>query len=97
MAQKAINGSLPICFMKEKGSFVAFSPALDLSTCGRTFEEAKKNFAEALGIFFEECITMGTLDDVLESCGWEKVRRKGWEPPAYVGEDRIQIPSLITA
>jgi len=64
-----IKGTVPLCFMKEKKSFIAFSPALDLSTCGRTFEEAKTNFTEALDIFFEECIKMGTLNDVLESCG----------------------------
>jgi len=83
--------------MKEKGSFVAFSPALDLSTCGKTFEEAKKNFSEALDIFFEECIEMGTLHEVLESYGWEKSGKNGWKPPAYIGEDRIALPRLMTA
>jgi predicted RNase H-like HicB family nuclease len=97
MPKKTILVGLPICFMKEKGSFVAFSPALDLSTCGKTFEEAKKNFAEALDIFFKECIEMGTLKEVLESYGWEKVRKKGWKPPAYIGEDRIKIPRLMPA
>jgi predicted RNase H-like HicB family nuclease len=43
-------------FTKEKESYVAFSPALDLSTCGQTIEEARKNFAEVLETFFEECI-----------------------------------------
>ena len=80
--------------MREKDSFIAFTPALDLSTCGRTLEEAKKNFAEALVIFFEECLRMGTLNDVLESCGWVKSRKNGWEPPAYIGEDRVEIPQL---
>jgi predicted RNase H-like HicB family nuclease len=64
-----IKGTIPLCFMREKDSFIAFTPALDLSTCGRTFEEAKKNFAEALEIFFEECFSMGTLKEVLESRG----------------------------
>lgn len=63
-----IKGTIPLCFMREKDSFIAFTPALDLSTCGRTFEEAKKNFAEALEIFFEECFKMGTLDTVFKTC-----------------------------
>lgn len=92
-----IVGTIPLCFMREKKSFIAFSPALDLSTCGRTFEEAKTNFAEALEIFFEECMAMGTLKEVLESYGWEKDSKKGWEPPAYIGEERINIPLLQTA
>jgi predicted RNase H-like HicB family nuclease len=97
MRKVKLAGTIPLCFLKEKDSFVAFSPALDLSTCGRTFDEAKKNFSEALEIFFEECISMGTLKEVLESCGWEKDREKGWEPPTYIGESRIELPLLASA
>jgi hypothetical protein len=61
-----------------------------------TFEEAKMNFSEALEIFFEECLKMGTLQDILDSCGWVK-RKTGWVPPAYVGEDRIKLPQFATA
>ena len=97
MQKVKIKGTIPLCFMREKDSFVAFTPALDLSTCGRTYEEAKKNFAEALDILFEECSKMGTLKDVLESCGWVKDRKNGWEAPSYIGEDRIELPHLATA
>jgi hypothetical protein len=98
MAQRIrIKGKLPLCFMREKESFIAFSPALDLSTCGRSLEEAKKNFIEALDIFFEECLKMGTLNEVLESCGWSRDKKKGWEPPAYIGEERVDIPQLAAA
>lgn len=64
-----IAASIQLRFLKEGKSFVAFSPALDLSTCGKTYEDAKKNFQEALEIFFEECLRMGTLAQVLEQCG----------------------------
>jgi hypothetical protein len=87
-------GTLPVCFIKEEKSFVAFSPALDLSTCGRTLEESKKNFIEAVGIFFEECTKMGTLQDVLLSCGWVKKPKKGWVPPIYLGEEKIKVPQF---
>jgi len=66
--------------MKEEKSFIAYSPAIDLSSCGRTVLEAKANFEEALGIFIEECLSMGTLKEVLESCGWTKTRKNGWFP-----------------
>jgi predicted RNase H-like HicB family nuclease len=92
-----INGTIPVFFTKEKESFVAFSPALDLSTCGPTIEEARRNFAEALEIFFEECIKMNSLGEVLESCGWVKDEKRGWEPPVYIGEDRIELSNLVTA
>ena len=43
---------------------MAYTPALDLSTSGTTLEEAKKNFTEAVEIFFDEIVKMGTLEDV---------------------------------
>ncbi|MGA1796695.1 MAG: type II toxin-antitoxin system HicB family antitoxin [bacterium] len=86
-----IKGKIPVSFFKEGRMFVAYSIVLDLSTCGETFEEAKKNFMEALNIFFEECIKMGTLVEVLESYGWEKIG-KSWQPPAYIGHEDLPIP-----
>jgi predicted RNase H-like HicB family nuclease len=92
-----IRGAIPLCFLKEGKAFVAFSPALDLSTCGKTFDEARENFAEALEIFFEECLKMGTLAEALESYGWVKDRKNEWEPPVYIGESRIELPHLAPA
>ena len=97
MPKKMIDVFIPVCFLKERNSFIAYSPAVDLSTCGRTLEEAKKNFHEALGIFFEECTAMGTLEKALESLGWEKKGRKKWLPPIQVHEETIKIPDLAFA
>jgi hypothetical protein len=54
------------------------------------------NFSEALEIFFEKCLKMGTLQDILDSCGWVK-RKTRWVPPAYIGEDRIKLPQFARA
>jgi predicted RNase H-like HicB family nuclease len=88
-----VEANVPVCFFKEKNTFIAYSQALDLSTSGRTLEEAQKNFTEALDIFIEECAEMGTLEDVLETCGWSKVPKKGWAPPTYIGESFVKMPA----
>ncbi len=89
--------NLPVSFLKEGNKFIAYTPALDLSTCGNTFEQAKKRFTEALQIFIHELIKMGTLEQVLSDCGWKKVARprSHWVPPVLVGQEQqsVKIPS----
>lgn len=48
-----ISGTIPVFFSKEKESFVAYSPAMDLSTCGQTIEEARRNFLKRLRSFLK--------------------------------------------
>lgn len=78
--------SLPVTFLREGDQFVAYTPALDLSTSGDSFEQAKKRFGEVVQIFFEECVNMGTLPKVLSDLGWVK-QNSEWNPPTVVAQD----------
>ena len=91
---KITQKRLTVIFLKEEDTTIAYSPALDLSTCGRTFEEAKVNFERAVDIFFKDCTKRGTLDEVLISLGWHKssTRPQTWHPPEVVGHLDIPIP-----
>ena len=84
-----IDCSVPVIFLKEDKKFVAYTPVLDLSTCGDTFEDARRMFAEAVTVFLKELVRMGTLEEVLTECGWQKVSRpkRQWVPPAVVGQE----------
>lgn len=64
----SIKGHMPVQYFKEGDMFVAFAPSLDLSTCGETLSQAKKNFSKALELFYQECIKHGTLHAALSSC-----------------------------
>ena len=87
---------LTVEFYREGNKFIAYSPALDLSTCADTQEQSKKRFEEMLLIFLEEIDRMGTLEDVLMECGWRKTGRlqKRWMPPISVGrgQEEVSIP-----
>ena len=87
------GGKIPVLFLKEGETFISYSPALDLSTCGSTFEEAKTNFSEALHLFFQECLKHGTLEAALESYGWKKSHKNPaqWQPPMLVGQESIAV------
>lgn len=50
--------------------FIACCPPLDLSTQGRTYEEAKNNLIEAAQWFLTSCLERGTLDLALKELGY---------------------------
>ena len=58
---------------KEGNMYVSFCPELDISSCGETVEQAKKNLLETILINVEETKKMGTFDQFLEECGFESL------------------------
>ncbi len=85
--------SLPVSVFREDNTFIAYTPALDLSTSGKSFQIVMKRFEEVVKIFFEELTEAGTLDEVLKNYGWKKVKRE-WQPPVLIAQEsaNIQIP-----
>ena len=55
---------------KEGNMYTSYCPELDVASCGRTVEEARKNLKEALEIFVEETSKLGTLEEILEEAGY---------------------------
>ncbi len=53
-------------------SLVAYCPALDISSCGNTVEQAKTMLKTAVRLFIEEADKMGTLEDILEEANYKK-------------------------
>jgi len=84
--QLKIKTNLPVSILKEGKYFVAYTPVLDLSTSGKSFEEVKQRFTEVVKLFIEELLEKGTLDEVLTGLGWQKVKRE-WMPPFLVAQE----------
>jgi len=90
-----IETKIPVLFFEEGNKVIAYSPALDLSSCGDTEEQARKRLAEAVAIFLNEIAAMGTLSEVLEECGWcEAPEKHRWSPPVYkiCRDEPVRIP-----
>lgn len=85
---------LPVSVLKEGKKYIAYTPALDLSTSGKNYEEVKKRFGEIVNIFFEELIKKETLEDVLRNLGWNRVQAK-WNPPVVVSQNfhNVRVPA----
>jgi predicted RNase H-like HicB family nuclease len=83
--------------IKKQGKwFIAYCPPLDLSTQGRTLEEAKKNLIEASQLFIVSCMERGTLDQALKELGFTPLRGEMPEEPLPAGSFQFPVPiSLI--
>ncbi len=78
-----LNISLPITIFKEGNKYIAYSPALDISTSASTYNKAQSRFSELVEIFFEEISENGSTDTVLQNLGWQKLK-SNWQPPVVV-------------
>ena len=75
---------------REGDTFVAHTPELDVSSCGDTTDEARKNIKDAVRGFLETAEEQGTLPDILEEAGYRK-EGDTWRAPDFVSIDRMAI------
>lgn len=94
MAKDLFKAQISIAILKEGNRYIAFSPAFDLSTSGKSVEDASKHFEEAVQLFFEETMEAGTLEQVLQDLGWKKGKLK-WNPPVIVSQkaQTVMVPA----
>jgi predicted RNase H-like HicB family nuclease len=82
--------SFTVHTFKEGGMYVAYVPELDLSSCGATDEEARKNIRDAVRGFVETSAERGTLAEILREAGYEQVGNT-WRAPEFVSLDRLTL------
>jgi predicted RNase H-like HicB family nuclease len=75
-----LEANLEVAFYKEGKYFVAYCPAVEVSSYASTIEKAKERFGEELKIFFDETVKRGTLEKLLIQYGWV-LQRKEFKPP----------------
>jgi predicted RNase H-like HicB family nuclease len=72
--------SFTVHTFKEGKMYVAYVPELDLSSCGATEEEARKNIRDAVRGFVE----------ILEEAGYDRTGDT-WRAPEFVSLDRLTL------
>jgi len=73
---------------KEGAVYIAYVPELDISSCGATDDEARKNIREAVQAFLEISAEMGTLDEILEEGGYVR-EGDAWRGPEFISLDHL--------
>ncbi|MGA2697606.1 MAG: type II toxin-antitoxin system HicB family antitoxin [Terriglobales bacterium] len=58
---------------EEDGWYIAHCPPLDITTQGRTPDEARNNLIEAADFFVVSCFERGTFEQALRELGWHVV------------------------
>ena len=56
---------------KEGNMYTAYCPELDVASCGKNIEEARKNLLEVIEIHLEEAAKLGILKAFLEDAGYD--------------------------
>ncbi|MFQ6049781.1 MAG: type II toxin-antitoxin system HicB family antitoxin [Candidatus Paceibacterales bacterium] len=79
---------------KEGKMYVSYCPELDISSCGKSVEEAKKNLLEAVEAFLETAKKIGTLKEILKESGFVREGQRKWKAPEWIslGREKISIP-----
>lgn len=90
MTHTSIEIDLTMQIWKEGNMYVSYSPELDISSCGETPEEAKKNLHEAVEAFLEEAESMGTLKNILEESGFIKDETV-WKRPQIITTEKVRF------
>lgn len=86
---------ISIYVFREADYYVAYCPALDLSTSGTDYIDAVKNFYECLQLYVDSCTAMGTLADDLRAHGWQ-LKGDTIVPPAFrTLLDKPQMADLL--
>lgn len=94
--QNTVEVGVEVMLVKDGDYIVATCPALELSSFGKTEDEAKEAFHEALSVFMEDLIERQTLERALLDLGWTLRKRPTVEyrPPAQPLRTQQAQPAL---
>lgn len=65
-------------------------PELDISSCGDTEADARRNIADAVSGFIETAKQTGTLREILEEAGY-RLEDGHWREPELVGMEHMHV------
>ena len=80
---------------KEGRLYVAYTPDLDVSSCGGTEKKATANLLESVRLFLKEASKMGTLRQILEEAGFVK-RKSTLQRPKPITTKQASLPLTLS-
>ena len=72
----------------EGDCYVGLCRELDVSSFGDSPEDAANSLQEAMELFLEGCEELGTLDEILEESGFQRINGV-WELGERITQDKV--------
>jgi predicted RNase H-like HicB family nuclease len=85
-----MNLGFTVRILREGTAFVAHVPELDVSSCGDTEADARRNIVDAVQGFLETAKAQGTLIEILQESGYQ-FENGGWKEPELVGVEHMSV------
>lgn len=83
--------SFDTVLLRERGTFVAWTPQLDVSSCGDTEDKARQNLKTAVRLFLEEAERKGTLNEILGEAGYLEADQADGDRPRIVSMETMNV------
>ncbi|MBI3468537.1 MAG: hypothetical protein HY000_36510 [Planctomycetes bacterium] len=83
--------SFDTVLLRERATFVAWTPQLDVSSCGDTPDKARQNLRTAVRLFLEEAERKGTLAEILEEAGYARADQADGDRPRVVSTETMHV------
>ena len=86
-------------FFEEDGQIIGIAPEINVSSFGSDLADAKRSLQEAVELWLEGCIEMGTLEQVLEEEGFTQSQDGSWVHRLSVAEESmtLSMPQMAMA
>jgi predicted RNase H-like HicB family nuclease len=86
----SMNIEYTVQIWKEGNQCIAHATPLDVVSSGATPEEARNALKEAVHLFLETAKEIGTLEEILNECGYESSGDK-WVSPPWIAIERQSL------
>ncbi len=89
-----MNIDCTVQIWKEDKQYISLAMPLDVASCGDTPEEARAAVDEAVDLFLVTTKEIGTLEEVLQECGYRFINGE-WKCPEYMPSEQHSIEVAI--
>jgi len=76
---------------KEGNQYIAHASPIDIMSSGSTPEEARSAVKEAVRLFIDTAGELGTLEDILDECGYVLTEEDEWISPLWIAIEKQSV------